>query len=167
MSYVAISGGPEHHANQELEKNKAKKREKKTIEWARQDFISVDEVSIDKWGVIVDTANKSRKELIKMRLGSNVRLKFKAPVADGSKIKADRIVTLTHEDMGKRPSKTQAAKIRRYIDNKSDAVSIQTGKGVTTRGILCIFFGIISLVLSCLFGVWSDPEKKRGVKKKA
>lgn len=166
MTSAVISGGPEHHTNQDLEKKSKAKREMKVTEWARSDFISVDVVAIDNWGAIADTSNKSKREVVKMMLGSNVRLKFRQPVADGSKIKTDRIITLTHQDLGKRPSKTHAARIQKYIDKRTDSVSLNVGRGVTVKGVLYIFFGIISLIMSCLFGQWSDPAKKR-LKKKA
>jgi hypothetical protein len=165
MTTAVVSGGPEHHAKQEMEKKSKGKKEMKTTEWSRGDFMSVESVLIDNWGAIADTSNKSKREIVKMKLGSNVKLKFKQAVADGSKIKADRIITLSHEDIGRRPSKTYTNKIKKYLDKESNSVSLNVGRGVTVKGILCIFFGIISLIMSCLFGQWAEPAKR--LKKKS
>jgi len=167
MTTAVVSGGPEHHANQEMEKKSKGKKEMKTIEWSRSDFMSAESVLIDSWGAIADTSNKSKREIVKMKLGSNVKLKFKQAVAEGSKIKADRIITLSHEDIGRRPSKSYTNKIKKYLDKESsiNSLSLNVGRGVTVKGILCIFFGIISLIMSCLFGQWAEPAKR--LKKKS
>lgn len=67
--------------------------------------------------------------------GYTVRLKVKLPVEEGSRIKAERPILYSVEDMGRRAAKSAATKINDYIfrsdssrGGKKDSVNIGTSK---------------------------------------
>jgi len=140
--------------------------DKTIITMNKSDIREVDIVRIDKKGIITDVKesdDRGRRKYAK--LGQTLRLKAMVPATSGSRISAEKVFIFTSYDMGKRHTRTYLSRIQRWKDNQgSEKISVSSSKGVTGTGIIMIFLGIISLVTSCIVGVFKDETKKKAKK---
>lgn len=133
--------------------------ETKVIKFAKSDFLDAEFARIDKDGQFAD-ANAIKKDR-RGRFGNSIRLRLRLPVEEGSRIKSEKYIMYNPNDMGRRLAKSGSAKMRDYIDGKTKKLYVNDGKSVTVVGVLCIFFGLVSAMMGCIFGVWEDSAPRR------
>lgn len=74
--------------------------------------------------------------------------------------KVERKVLFSPEDMGSGVARRVAKKLTKKITQPSEDIYERHGFTATTIGLLGVIFGILSAVLSLLFGEWRDVSKR-------
>jgi hypothetical protein len=105
----------------------------------------------------IDGTNLSRKK--QKRLGFTLML----TISDGDS-HASVTKQLTTWNMGRKKSRRQHAAVNTYIEKKEDSLEIEEQSSWTVTGVICLVFGVMSLVLSCLLGEWRSASRKSGKK---
>lgn len=129
-----------------------------SISFLKSDLIDADVVRVDENGMYADSDRMKDK---KARYGYSVRLKARLPLEDGSKMKTEKAFMFAPYDLGRRVSKSAVTNIRAFRDNRNEAFNYTRGKSITALGIVCVFTGLVSLLLSCLFGQWMEISPRR------
>lgn len=129
------------------------------VSFSKADFLGAEVVRVDSNGLYADTAmiKESRS-----KYGYSVRLKVRLPIENGSKLKTDKNFMFAPYDLGRRVSKSVASSMKDFLDNSKAADFRQSrGRMITALGVVCIFIGLVSLTLSCLFGQWMEINPRR------
>ena len=82
----------------------------------------------------------------------------------GHKISVDNTFVISKRDMRRRLAKSSSTKLQKYLRNETDSVEIKHSSSVTVTGCILVFFGFMSLLFSCVLGVWKE-ERPRFKKK--
>lgn len=151
------------------------------LSFSRYDFVDAESVRINYQGEFVDsqTVQKNRN----IRFGHSVRLRLRIPAEPGSKIKIERLLVLSPYDMvsfhpivvfaiffnsirsthtkGRRSSRSAHSRLQSYLSRTKESVTVNASMSVTFVGLISAIFGLVSLILSCIFGEWADKPKRR------
>lgn len=131
------------------------------VSFPKADFIDAEVVRVDENGRFLDSDRLKDKKTSRSA-GYSVRLKLRLPVEDGSKIKTEQYLMFAPYDLGRRVSKTAVSGIRSFLESEErDRYYYSRGRMITALGIICIFTGLVSLLLSCLFGQWMEVSPRR------
>lgn len=129
------------------------------VSFPKADLLDAEVVRVDANGLYAETSSMKDN---KSKYGYSVRLKLRLPLEPGAKLKTDKHLMFAPYDLGRRVSKSAVTSIRSFMDNaEQDSFRYSKGRMITALGIICIFVGLISLVLSCLFGQWMEMSPKR------
>lgn len=129
------------------------KDDEKTIRFARHDLVKVESVRM-KAGKIRDTTNMRRKQTRK--LGYSYAITYKDP--DTQQEVAPIPMSIT--SIGRKRPRLAVNEIQEYIDNERSSVKLRESSGFDWRGLLCIIFGIFSLLFCALLGQFTDPKPR-------
>lgn len=118
---------------------------------------------------VVDTAEyreMRKKKTHKSKFGNSVELKFMYSAEDiDSRYKAEKVTMFTKQDMGSSTARRVNRQITKYIGNDIETLNEYTGGTFTAIGTITVILGIMSSVISCMFGTWADPTPRRFTKK--
>lgn len=89
-------------------------------------------------------------------LGYNVQVKFMS--TDGGGFQVQKSALLSHRDMGLGRANGAYDNVYKYMTRKVDQVRIHTASILSVPGVVTAAVGSISLLLSCIVGVWSDAD---------
>ena len=112
--------------------------------------------------------DERKKEVVKpvsnrstSKLGMTVAVKYHSWDESGEKSLETLVFPPT--DMGRRKSRTSLRKLKEYLNNRTenDEFVHEFGKMVTALGVVCIVFGITSIILSLALGSWKDEKISR------
>ena len=108
----------------------------------------------------VDSKGMSNRKSSK--LGLTVAVKYNIWDESGEAKSLETLV-FPPTDMGRRKARSSLRKIKEYLNNRdeNDEVATEHGKMVTALGVVCIIFGITSIILSLSLGSWKDEKLKR------
>jgi hypothetical protein len=90
-----------------------------------------------------------------------LRFQIKIPAEEGSRLKVEKPIQISHYDMGRRNARISYTNALKYLKQETNELKITASKSVTTAGVLSLTFGLISLIFSCAFGQFSDQTPKR------
>jgi hypothetical protein len=140
----------------------------KNYEWERDDFLNVYQGKVLREGEEVLDAEAQRASSVsekrrrrRQKGGMTLQLEFQVAAEQGSRIKVINKIPFTLHDIGRRAVRNNEKAIKKYRDGDTDSVSISSVKRVTLLGVLTIIGGILSVLMSLLLGVWSDPTPRR------
>lgn len=94
------------------------------------------------------------------RNGYSISILYNFSPEEGSRLKIEKLLLFSKEDMGRRVSRSTHQAINKYITREKDSAQARSGCSVTVVGILISILGLVSSILSCVFGQWSDPEPR-------
>ncbi|RYH00697.1 hypothetical protein EON65_48860 [archaeon] len=130
-----------------------------TLNFPKADLLDAEVVRIDRNGVFVDPTRTKEKNL---KYGYSIRLKLRLPVEEGSKLKVDKDFIFAPYDISRRTAKAAVTRIRAFLDNtKSDSFNYSKGRSITSIGVLCMFVGVVSTLMACMFGSWIEAAPRR------
>ena len=87
-------------------------------------------------------------------------MKFQYAEDPNSRFKAEKKVLFAPEDMGSGHAKKINKQITKMIYKPNDPIYVKHGFSVTLVGVLGIIFGILSAILSLVFGQWQDIPRR-------
>jgi hypothetical protein len=127
------------------------------VRFLRKDFTSANAVRIDINGEVTDTSKMKLKQ--QKSYGHSVELKFQY-AGDNPRYKAEKKLLFSPDDMGSGPAKKVSRDITKFIYKPTEPINVKHGNWTTGIGLCGIVFGIISTVLSLLFGQFQDTPKR-------
>jgi hypothetical protein len=109
----------------------------------------------------VDTKGMASRKISK--LGMTVAVKYNQYLESNPDQKELRTLVFPPVDMGRRKARQTLRKVKEYLNEKEDKDELdqQHGKMVTALGVVCIIFGITSVILSLALGSWKDEKLQR------
>jgi hypothetical protein len=130
-----------------------------SIQFQKEDLLDADFVRIDEKGEYAD-GDKVRAEP-KRRFGYSIKLRVRLPPEPNSRMKIERSIILAPYDMSRRSARAQAKKISDALLKENVDFDVSKSSSVTIFGILSITFGLLGLLLVCIFGQWSEYNPRK------
>jgi hypothetical protein len=130
------------------------------ISFPKSDFLDAELVRIDSQGNYVE--NSKVRAQSKEYFGYSIRMKIRLPPEPNSRMKIEKNLIFMPYDMTRRLARTGSKKMLDFIE-KQDEKHVYFAKSawVTTIGMLCIVFSMLGLVITCLFGQWTEYNPRR------
>lgn len=113
-----------------------------------------------KKGKVVDVKTLKRKE--QRNLAFSYSITF---AREGSE--EDEEWALSAHSLGRKRPNAMVRKIRKYIENETDSLSISEDTGFDSRSIIFMILGLFALLLCLIAGQFSDPPPKRSTTARA
>lgn len=129
------------------------------IQFPKSDFLDAEMVRIDSNGEYVD-GSKARSDP-KRYYGYSIRLKLRLPPEPDSRMKIERSIIFNPHDMTRRVARNGAKTLSDSISKDQKDVSYSKSAMVTSIGVIAIFLGFLGLLLTCLFGQWSEYNPRK------
>lgn len=127
------------------------------LTFLRKDFSQANYVRINVKGEVVDTSKMKSKQ--SRSFGHSVELRFQKPL-DDPRYKTEKRALFAPEDMGSGHARRVAKSLTKLIYKPTEPIDERHGFSVTTIGLLGVIFGILSTVLSLVFGQWQDTPRR-------
>lgn len=130
-----------------------------SISFPKLDLIDAEMIRVDSKGEFAD-AGRMRSQKNEY-YGHTIRLKIRLPPEPNSRMKIEKNIIFNPHDMTRRLARMGVKRISDSISKQLPDLWYEKSAMVTTIGMLCIFFGIIGLILTCFFGQWTEYNPRR------
>lgn len=131
--------------------------------FSAEDLKGAEMVRILKGEIQTGPVEKTRGSL---DLGYSVKLTYKMPTDESSRLKIQKDSLFSKTTLGRRVTKNHVSTITKFITDTKDKkkgkeLNISVGRSFTTNGLAMILVGLMTLVVGLLAGQFSDQSAKQ------
>lgn len=121
----------------------------------RREITGAQAVRLDANGDVVDATSMRSKA--SRRLGHSVEIKYQH---GETKYKVEKKVLFATQDIGSSSAKQISKSILKSVYKPTEKIDVKHGFAITGLGLTSCILGVLSFILSLLFGQWADIPKR-------